>query len=169
MRSWFADKRAEVNAAPAMANERPPGCRLLEWERQVTLVGSNSSQDVLSRYLADPGSVVRLHATLTEGRVARGEHVGQHCVHVSIDGHRVGSLHRVDSDAYLPLVQQHAARGQELACGAVLTRGSMLIGVALGLPEPGDHLLTKNRRWRLDRRKGSGDRRQEGSDRREPE
>lgn len=169
MRAWFAEKRAEVAAAPAMANERPPGCRLLEWERQVTLAGSNSHQDVLSRYLTDPGSVVRLHATITAGRIARGEHVGQPCVYVAIDGQRIGHLHRVDSDAYLPLVQQHAERQQDVVCGAVLTRGSMLVRVALGLPEPGDHLLTKNRRWRLDRRTGGADRRREGSDRREPE
>jgi hypothetical protein len=166
MRSWFAEKRSEVNAAPAMANGRPGGSRLLEWQRQVAMVGSDSHQDVLGRYLADPGSVVRLHATLTPGRISRGEHVGQHCVHVSLDGDRVGRLGRVDSEAYLPLVQQHAERGQEVVCGAVLTRGSMLVRVALGLPEPGDHLLTKNRRWRLDRRTGGGDRRREGSDRR---
>lgn len=169
MRSWFAEKRAEVNAAPAMANERPSGCRLLEWQRQVDTVGSNSHQDVLSRYLAAPGSVVRVHATLTAGRIARGEHVGQHCVHVAIDGERIGSLSRVDSDAYLPLVQQQTERGQDVACGALLTRGSMLVRVALGLPEPGDQLLTKDRRWRLNRRTGSGDRRREGSDRRKPE
>ena len=169
MRSWFAEKRAEVNAAPAMANERPAGCRLLEWQRQVAMEGTNSHQDVLGRFVATPGSIVRVHATLTAGRVARGERVGQECVHVAIDGQRVGSLHRVDSDTYLPLVQQHSERGQEVACGAVLTRGSMLVQVALGLPEPGDHLLSKNRRWRLDRRTGAGDRRRDGSDRREPE
>jgi hypothetical protein len=167
LRTWFAGSRSEPKAAPAMANHRPVNCRLLEWERQVKVVGEDANQDALDRYLAEPGEVVRVYATLAIGQVTRGPHVGRFCLLVAIDGERVGTLGRADSDAYLPLVQQVTDRGQEAACGALLTRGSMLVRVNLGLPVSTDGLPGKLRSWRPDRRLSGARRR--GGDRRRVE